>query len=195
MLASEEPADDRRLAAELRDFYRTTVSTDPGPLQLYRGILNKFEVEDFARYIAFLTRALGEDIASAGPSVEPARLREILGGLSALRVLDTVYEQCEKMVERMRRLNVLDITATGVMQQLLPLVDDTVRAPSKIILIPDRFGIPPLQLDLHIAVLRESRDVLAMIPVEVYRDLEARKTTLRAIEDAMAMRIEQEESA
>ncbi|QND62151.1 type III secretion system gatekeeper subunit SctW [Mesorhizobium huakuii] len=194
--ASEVAAGDQRLAAELRDLYRATVSGDPGPLRLYREILSKFGVEGFARHVAFLTRALGEDIASAGPSVEPARLWEILSGLSALRVLDTVHECCQKMVERIRRRpDTIDITATGVMRQLLPLVENTVPGPSKIIPIPERLGIPPVPLDLQIAVLRECRDLLAMIPVGVYRDLEARKTTLRAVEEAMDIRIEREESA
>ncbi|MER8982445.1 TyeA family type III secretion system gatekeeper subunit [Mesorhizobium sp. M0870] len=188
-------AGDQSVGAELHDFYRATLSSGPGPLRLYREILNKFGVEGFARHIAFLTRTLGQDIASAGPSVEPARLREILGGLSALRVLDTVHEFCEKMVDRIQRRSMIDITATGVMQQLLPLVEDAVPSPSKIIPIPERFGISAVQLDLHIAVLRESRNLLAMIPVGVYRDMEARKKTLRAVEAAMDLRIEQEESA
>lgn len=195
VVATEVAAGDQRLAAELRDFYRATVSSDPGPLRLYRDILSKFGVEGFARHVAFLTRALGEDIASAGPSVEPARLWEILSGLSALRVLDTVHECCQKMVERIRRRNIIDITATGVMWQLLPLLEDTVPGPSKIIPIPERLGIPLVHLDMQIAVLRDSRDLLAMIPVGVYRDLDARESTLRAIEEAMDIRIEQEESA
>ncbi|WP_353642804.1 type III secretion system gatekeeper subunit SctW [Mesorhizobium sp. WSM2239] len=193
--ASEEAAGDQMLAAELRDFYRATVSHDPGPLRLYREILSKSGVESFARHVAFLTRALGDDIASAGPSVEPARLWEILSGLSALRVLDTVHECCQKMVERIRRRNTIDITATGVMWQLLPLVEDAVPGPSKFISIPERLGIPPAHLAMQIAVLRDSRELLAMIPVGVYRDLEARELALRAIEEAMDIRIEQEESA
>lgn len=193
--ASEAAAGDQMLAAELRDFYRATVSSDPRPLRLYREILSKSGVESFARHVAFLTRALGEDIASAGPSVEPARLWEILSGLSALRVLDTVHECCQKMVERIRRRDIADITATGVMWQLLPLVEDTVPGPSKIILIPERLGIPPVHLDMQISVLRDTRNLLAMMPVGVYRDLEARESTLRAVEEAMDIRIEQEESA
>lgn len=193
--ASELAAGDQGLAAELRDFYRATVSSNPGPLRVYKEILRKSGVEGFAWHVAFLTRALGEDIASAGPSVEPARLCEILSGLSVLRVLDTVHESCKKMVERMRRRNIIDITAAGVMWQLLPLVEDTVPGPSKVIPIPERLGIPPIHLGLQIAVLRDSRNLLAMIPIGVYRDLEARESTLRAVEEAMDILIEQEESA
>ncbi|MER8791428.1 type III secretion system gatekeeper subunit SctW [Mesorhizobium sp. M0983] len=191
--ASELAAGDQGLAAELRDFYRAMVSSDPGPLQVYKEILRKSGVEGFAWHVAFLTRALGEDIASAGPSVEPTRLSEILSRLSALRVLDTVHECCEQMVERMRRRNIIDITAVGVMWQLLPLVEDSVPGPSKVIPIPERLGIPRAHLDLQIAVLRDSRNLLAMIPVGVYRDLEARESALRAVEEAMDIRIGQEE--
>ncbi|MES0139401.1 TyeA family type III secretion system gatekeeper subunit [Mesorhizobium sp. M0016] len=181
--------------AELHDCYRATVSCDPGLLRLYSEILNKFGTEGFSRHVAFLTRTLGQEIASASPSVEPARLREILGGLSALRGLDTVHECCEKMVNRIQRRSMIDITPAAVMRQLLPLVEDAVPSPSKIIAIPERFGISSVRLDLQIAVLRESRNLLAMIPVGAYRNLEARIKTLQAVEAAMDFRIEQEESA
>ncbi|NRP75102.1 hypothetical protein ILFOPFJJ_06025 [Ensifer psoraleae] len=195
MVAFEEAAGDKRRAAELSDSYRATISSNPGPVRLYRGILDRFGVEGFARHITFLTRALGEDIGSAGPSIEPARLREILRGLSALRVLNTVHECCGDMVERVARQSKIVMTATDVMQQLLPLVDDIVPHPSKIIPIPERLGIPAVELDLQISLLRESRKLLAMIPVGVYRDLEARRTMLEAVQQAMDIRIGQEESA
>ncbi|ULJ74456.1 type III secretion system gatekeeper subunit SctW [Rhizobium gallicum] len=195
IVASEEAAGDKKGAAELSDFYRATISNNPGPVRLYREILDRFGVEGFARHITFLTRGLGEDIGSAGPSIEPARLGEILGGLSALRVLDTVHECCVEMVERVGRQSKAVITATGIMQQLLPLVEDILPDPSKIIPIPERLGIPAVQLDLQISLLRESRKLLAMIPVGVYRDLEARRTALEAVQQAMDIRIGQEESA
>ncbi len=195
MVASEEARGDKKGAAELSDFYRATISSNPGPVQLYRGILERFGIGGFPRHINFLTRALGQDIGSAGPSIEPARLREILGGLSALRVLDTVHECCGEMVEWIGRQSKIVITATEVMQELLPLVEDIVPHPSKVIPIPERLGIPAVQLDVQISLLRESRKLLAMIPVGVYSDLEARRSTLEAVQQAMDIRIGQEESA
>ncbi|MDK1378217.1 MULTISPECIES: TyeA family type III secretion system gatekeeper subunit [unclassified Sinorhizobium] len=193
--ADEQACGDQQVAGELRNFCRATVSSASALGRLYKTIFKNLGAEGFAQRIAFLTRALGEDIRSAGPSVEPVQLHCILVGLTALRVLDSVHERCGEMIMRIRRQSQVDMTPTAVMQQLLPFVGDVLPGPSNVNFIPERLGISPDRLDVQIAVLRESRDLLALIPTCVYRDSETRTAALRAMQQAMDIRIEQEESA
>ncbi|MDK1492989.1 TyeA family type III secretion system gatekeeper subunit [Sinorhizobium sp. 7-81] len=186
---------DQQVAGELRNFCRAMVSSASALGRLYKGFFKNLSAEGFAQRIAFLTRTLGEDIRLAGPSVEPAQLHCILGGLKALRVLDSVHERCGEMIMRIRRQSQLDMTPAAVMQQLLPFVGDVVPGPSNVNPIPERLGISPDRLDVQIAVLRESRNLLSMIPPGVYRDLETRTAGLRAMQQAMDILIEKEESA
>ena len=193
--ALEISGGDRVAAGELRDLYRSTVFGKPGPSGLYRGIIDQFGVEGFADRMRFLTRAVGDDLVAEGPSVDPARLQELIRDLSTLRVLDTVHERCDQLTARLERQNQVKVETTDVMQSLLPLTEETVNGPSKIIAVPEKLGIPETRLDARITLLREARDVMALMPVAIYRDADARGAVLRAMQEAMDITIEQEEAA
>ena len=195
-IAADAAADgDRQGAAELRDYYRSTVFGAPSPAALYGEIVGKFGVEGFAQRVGFLTRALGDDLAAAGSSVEPARLRQILDGLSALRVLDTVHDRADQLAGRLQRVSQVTVTPTEVMRQLLPLTTEPVSGPSKINPIPGRLGVPATKLPAQIGLLRETRDIMAMLPPVLYRDMDARAAVLRGVQEAMDILIEREEAA
>jgi type III secretion protein W len=193
--ALEISAGDRDAANELRDLYRATVFDKAGPAGLYRGIIDQFGVEGFGDRLHFLTRAAGDDLASAGPSVDPAQLQQLIGELSTLRVLDTVHERCGVMVGRLDRQNQVKLEPTAVMQALLPLTEEPVNGPSKVLAVPEKLGIPQDHLEARINLLRESREVMGMVPVAIYRDPDARGSVLRAMQEAMDISIEQEDAA
>lgn len=194
--AAFELADgDRQEAAALRDLYRASVFATSGPAGLYRGIIEQFGVEGFADRLRFLTRATADDLAAEGPSVEPARLQQLLGDLSTLRVLDTVHDRCKLAVTRLSQQGQDGLTPTGMLQVLLPLTTDPMVGPNKLLAVPDGLGVPADQFEIRVGVLRESRDILAMVPVTVYRDGDVRAAVLRAAQEAMDLTIEQEENA
>jgi type III secretion protein W len=193
--ALEVAAGDRQAAGELRDLYRATMFGKPGPAGLYRGMIEQFGVEGFADRLRFLTRAAGDDLAAAGPSVDPVRLQELIGDLSALRVVDTAHERCTTLTGRLERQSGITLTSTAVLQALLPLTEEPVNGPSKVLALPQKLGMPATPIDATITLLRESREVMAMMPVAVYRDQDARGAVLRAMQEAMDITIEQEEGA
>jgi type III secretion protein W len=193
-VAAFEASDgDREEAQRLRDLYRDTVFNSTGPAAVYGGILNQFGTEDFPGRVKFLMRALGDDLRSAGPSVDPTRLHELTSQLSELHVLETVHERCGQLADRLRRLNGVDLSVTGVMRELMPLSVDVVSGPSKLLALPGRLGIPDSQIEVGIALLRETRDVMALMPPGIYRDLDARSSVLRGIQEALDVLIQREE--
>jgi type III secretion protein W len=183
----------REAAADLRERYRETVFSEPGPSGLYRGIIAKFGAEGFPSHIRFLSRAVGDDLGAAGPSVEPARLHELVRDLSALRVLDTVHERCAQLAERVARQAGAVVTVTEIMRQLLPLTEEVVAGPSKLIGLPAQVGIPEDRIEAQIAFLREAREIVAMLPPGLFRDVDARFAVLRAAQEALDVLIEREE--
>jgi type III secretion protein W len=183
----------REAAAGLRELYRQTVFSEPGPSGLYRGIIAKYGAEDFASHIRFLSRAVGDDLGAAGPSVEPARLHELVRDLSALRVLDTVHERCAQLAERVARQAGAVVTVTEIMRRLLPLTEEAVAGPSKLIGVPAEVGIPDNRIEAQIAFLREAREIVATLPPGLFRDVDARFAVLRAAQEALDMLIEREE--
>jgi type III secretion protein W len=190
----EVAAGDRAAAGELRDLYRATVFGVPGPAGLYRGIISQFGIDGFADRIRFLTRAAGDDLAAAGPSVDPVRLQELIRDLSALRVLDTVHERCGTLAARLERQNGVTVTPTDLLQHLLPLTEETVSGPSKPLGLPERLGLPASPPEAGIMLLREAREVMGMMPVAIYRDMDARAAVLRGMQEAMDIMIEREEA-
>jgi type III secretion protein W len=191
--AFEVAEGDRAAAAELRDSYRAAVFGKPGPSGIYKGIIDRVGIEGFPAQVKFLTRALGDDLGAAGPSVERPQLRELLENLYALRTLDTVHERCGELAGRVKRLCGTELAPTTVMQRLLPLTEETVSGPSKIKGIPEQVGVPARRLDAQILFLREAQGIMAMMPPAVYRDLDARFSVLGGIQEAMDLVIEREE--
>ncbi|MEJ0017904.1 MAG: type III secretion system gatekeeper subunit SctW [Acetobacteraceae bacterium] len=191
--AFEIAAGDKAAAGELRDLYRATVFGKPGPAGLYRGMIGQFGVEGFTDRLRFLTHAAGDDLAAEGPSVDPARLQELIRDLSTLRVLDTVHERCTELANRLDRQNQVRLAPTDVLQALLPLTEETVNGPSKILAVPEKLDIPASRLDAQITLLREAREVMTIMPVAIYRDMDARAALLRGMQEAMDITIEREE--
>lgn len=188
-------AGDRAAASELRDLYRQTVFAQPGPAAVYRGILTQFGLDGFADRVRFLTRAAGDDLAAAGPSVAPARLQQLIQDLSALRILDTVHDRCLELVGRLQRQNQIQLAPANVLQALLPLTEESVSGPAKILPLPEKLGVPPARLDASITLIRESRELLGMMPVQVFRDMDARSAVMRGMQEAMDILTEREENA
>jgi type III secretion protein W len=192
--AFETAEGDRAAAAKLRDAYRETVFARPGPAAVYKSILDRAGMEGFAEQLKFLTRALGDELLAAGPSVEKPQLRELLQDLSALRALDTVHERCKEMARRVGRIGGVAPQPTAIMQKLLPLTEEAISGGSRFKAIPEQVGVPRDRLDAQILFLREARDVMAMMPVSVYRDLDARLSALNGVQMAMDDLIEREET-
>lgn len=192
--AMEAADGDRNAAAELRDSYREAVFGRPGPAGVYKGILDRFGTEGFAGRIGFLTRAAGDELAAAGPSVPPTRLRELLADLSALRMLDTAHERASVLSRRVGQVAGVEIATVEVMRRLLPFTEDAVGGAAKLLAVPEQCGVPAARLDAQILFIRETRDLLALMPAGIFRDMDARFSVLAGAQEAMDRLIEREEA-
>jgi type III secretion protein W len=192
-VAFELAQHDREAAGELRSLYREVVLGNPTPAGIYRAILQRYGSEDFSDRLRFLSRAIGDDLAAAGPSIPPAQLREVLDGLSSLRVLDTAHDRCGLLSQRIGRLSGVTPPVTDVMRALLPLTEQTTYGPGTVSSIPSQLGIPESRLDARILLMGEARAVMALLPTGIYRDQDSRFAVLRSLQEAMDTLIEREE--
>ncbi|MBL6080027.1 type III secretion system gatekeeper subunit SctW [Belnapia sp. T18] len=192
--AFEFSAGDQKAASALRSLYRDTVFSAASPAGVYGSILKQFGVEGFTDRLRFLTRAVGNDLASAGPSIAPARLREVLDELSTLHVLSTVHDRCREMGRRLGKLHIGTPTPTAIMEHLLPVATDPAPNPARLVSMPLQLGIPPDRADAQIVFMREAREVLALMPVSVFRDGEARFAVLGGMQQALDTLAEREDA-
>lgn len=185
---------DRAAAQELRDFYRGKVFKNPGPYGLLKSILDQYGLDELPERIRFLTKAVGDDMSAASPSIEASELQSLLNDLTTLRVLDTVRERCDDLTKRMARVNKVVFTSTEALRNMLPMIEDAAPSANSALSVLDRLGFPSRRLDARISFLREGREVMASMPTNVYRDLDARARALKGFQDAMETLIQKEES-
>lgn len=93
-------AGDEGEVQQLRDFYRSSVLDHQSVRQSYANIVERYGDGDIGERIAFLLKAVGEDLQSKGPSVAPAELQTILGEVRQLEILATVRERVIEVLER-----------------------------------------------------------------------------------------------
>jgi type III secretion protein W len=93
-------ADSHGEVQQLRDFYRQSVLDHQSIRQSYANIVERYGDGDIGERIAFLLKAVGEDLQSKGPSVAPAELQTILGEVRQLEILATVREGVIEALER-----------------------------------------------------------------------------------------------
>jgi len=185
---------DKQAAHDLRELYREVVLGGQSPASIYRTIIQRLGVDDFAERLQFLSRAIGDDLAAAGPSIPPVQLREILAGLSGLRILDTAHDRCTLLAQRIGRLSGTTPGTMDVMRSLLPLTEQTTFGPGTVDGISGQLGIPDTRLDVRILLMNETRAVMALLPTGVYRDQDTRFAVLRGLQEAMDRLIEREEA-
>lgn len=193
--ARDAAGGDPAMAARLRHAYREAVGDSRGLAATYQRILADAGVEGFGERLRFLTRAAGDDLASAGPSVEPSRLGELIEDLSTLRIVATAHERAELAARRLSRLLPQGAPApTAIVKSLLPMLSDGPGAERHANALPGALGIPSARLDAAIVATREGREVLAMLPVAVFATDEVRQAAMAGMRAALETLIAREDA-
>jgi type III secretion protein W len=180
---------------ELRDFYRETVLGYDGLKQTFASITEKYGDQDIGHSLAFLIRAIGDDLAAQGPSVEPARLKQILDDVYQLEALATLRERCATLVSRLdNRFGVKEgVGADEVMRELLELTGQSWLHGEQFSQIGVRLGMDDIEGEIYF--LRELKEIVRALPLKVHADDESRDRMLTAAQEALDAAIETEENA
>ena len=88
---------------DLRDLYRSEVIGFTKPQDCFRSLLANRGPGGLADAISFLISGCGADLASSGPSIDPAALGRILTDLGCVQSLQTMLEQFSQLAARMGR--------------------------------------------------------------------------------------------
>jgi type III secretion protein W len=192
--AKEASGGDPSQASQLRHAYKDAVGEARGPAAVYKRIMNDAGVEGFQERLRFLTRAAGDDLSAAGPSLEPARLAELIEDLSTLRIVATAHDRAEMAARRIERLMPGGGSGpTQIIEGLLPMLTDGPGAERHATGLPGKLGIPGDRLDVAILATREGREVLAQLPVQVFASDEVRQAALAGLRSAAEQLIMREE--
>lgn len=182
---------------ELRDSYRNTVLKYEGFHETYFSLVNHYGLERLPQAVDFLIEAVGNDLASQGPSIAAPALQLILNDLYQVEVLGNIHRNCRSLLERMtiRFDTDIGISAHRLMDLILALKSDNWPKPEQVNAIVTESGIKGIEA--QICFTRELKELVADIPFKVYGDIRKRDQvldTLQTVQDQLIAREEQETS-
>lgn len=180
---------------DFRDFYRQTVLGRESLGATYAAILENYGTEDFPATLAFLIKAVGDDLAATRSSIDPTELKLLVDDLSELENLNTIHENSG---ETLRRINgrfglAAGKKATDLMKGLLPIMNESWADSNKVARLAPELGIRS-NLEAEIYFLREVTEIVRRIPVKVFATPENRDNLLLASQQALDEAIEREEN-
>ena len=177
----------------LRETYRDTVVGYKGLKHVYDNLLGRFGGKDIRVHADFLIKAAGDDLASQGPSLRGAALKDVIDDLYHLETLVTLHSGCEVSLEHMRQISSSfdSVNAGMMMSRVLALASED---------WPDAQSLSSMAHDLRAAtpheeinLLREVRHLVERLPEKIYVDGENRARLIDVIKQAQDDAVAREE--
>ncbi|MBW2067606.1 MAG: type III secretion system gatekeeper subunit SctW [Deltaproteobacteria bacterium] len=179
--------------SELRDFYRSTVLKYEGLTKTFESILENFPDKNFLEAVNFLIKAVGSDLHSKGPSIEPSELKIILDDLYHIESLGNLYRKCDDLLNRTVKGFGLKLKTTSkdIVGHILKLKDASWLTSSQIEELPSKLGIKNLSAQIYF--LQGLRETVRLMPMKLFSDNNLRLNMLDRMQEAIDALIEREE--
>ncbi len=176
----------------LRDFYRETVLAFDDVAVAHERILGRYGAAHFELAAEFLIHAVGEDLSSEGPSVDPRKLKATVDNLYAVQVARNVHNQLEDLIARVSEgFGVApQVAASDLLSELLPLKDQRWVDASKVEAIANRLGTQAIEPRIYF--LQGIGSLIGSLPEKVFHSLEDRERLRTAVQQAVDRAIDQE---
>lgn len=179
--------------AQFQAAYRDVVLGDASLAGTLKIALERFGDKDFSAGLSNLVQALGQDLASARPSRDPARLQSLAQDLYHLSVASTVLDASRKLHASVSaQYGVLHGTPAALMQDLVAISAEKWVAGSRFTALAQRFGATGVEAQIHF--LAGVKQLLRDMPERVFLDLDQRQTVFQAAQDALDMAIDREDA-
>ncbi len=176
----------------LRDFYRETILAFEDVTEAHSSILARYGESNFDAAAEFLIHAVGDDLSSAGPSMEPRQLKATMDNLYMVQVARNVHVQLDGLFQKMAdEFNLTPSTSSSqILSELLPLKDQRWVDGNKIDAITNRLGA--LSHEPKIYFLRELGGIVRDLPEKIYQSGDARDRLRDAIQESLDRAIDLE---
>lgn len=177
---------------ELRDFYRDNILEYDGLKSLQASLVERTG-GDLSKMISFLMEALGTDLNSGKPSMEPVQLKKIVDDIYNLEVLSNCKGMMEGVSSTMERLFSVHLAMSPVelAESLLKLKEQKWIVTSNVEDVVKKCGLR--NIEEQICFLREFLEVARSLPFKVFAEGEDRGKLLDVIQETMDSVIEEEE--
>lgn len=183
---------------ELRQLYRDITGNPREHNVLFSELASRYSFERLRIVLAFLLKALGYDLKSKGPSIDPAELIRLLTDCRNLQSILWVYlffKQRMKAIKRQHERKGLkqseSLTFEILAKEFIRLVEERYPSVLKVLRQTETLN---LEDPAKIIILSQWRDAIRQLSPRIYKSLKHRQDLLLVILEALEELEEEEES-
>lgn len=182
------------LGAELQAFARDELPNFQSLGEVYQNLVGGHSENDFLKSADLMIQKLGGDLHAQGGSVEPAQLKSTLDSLYHLELARNTYMAFSNLTTRMNT-SFRQTWADGahrLMKEFLPLKEQRWLDGGKVRSTVDRLQLSSTESRIYFC--RELYSLFGNMPDKAYPDHDARLRVTGAIQEALDVAINEEES-
>jgi len=180
---------------DLRGTYRSVVADFASPREAMTALRARFGDDKLDNGVDFLMTVLGNELASAGPSVEKSRLKALTGDLAVVRVLGIAHTRCAAVLDRLDKKHgaASRMGSEQLLDSVLAARDNQYVGSLDFQRVAQQAGTPDTERE--VLFLQDLLQGLRDLPDLFYESHEARRRVQGALQNALddAVRREEEE--
>ncbi|MDR2891985.1 MAG: type III secretion system gatekeeper subunit SctW [Deltaproteobacteria bacterium] len=178
---------------DLRGTYRSVVLDAASPREILSDLRARFGDAKLNTGLDFLMTTLGNELSSAGPSVEKSQLKALTGDLSVVRVLGLAHNFCVTLLERLDTAHGVQsrIGSEQMLDALLAARDNQYVGSRDFQSIVRQAGTPDTERE--VLFLQDMLQGLRNLPDLFYEGHDARQRLQSALQNALDDAVSREE--
>ncbi len=179
---------------QLRDLYRDVV-LDYGTVQeAYTKVVAQYEDRKFPEAVNFLLKSLSADLGASTHSISKVRLKQIMDDMYQLKSLNSMYDECQALLDRVRHRYVAVPESVGthdLMKELLTAQDRGWQGEGVFTALPGKLGISGSEPGIYF--LQGFKEVVRLVPLKVFNsDPVKRERLLQSVQQSLDTLIDNE---
>lgn len=179
----------------LRGLYRQAVCDFAEVNALFDHILEKYGLEKFDEAMDFMVRTLSSDLSSDVPSMEKSHLESVNANLGLVRLVQSAYAQCDKVMNRWRDVHGVEncpLDSRALLGKILDLRKENFLGAPHI----ERIAVTanPPDIEREVLFLQELLQMTRSLPPQLFDGSTGRMKVLDAVQDAVDGSIEREDA-
>ena len=180
--------------SKLRDLYHDITGNPRDPIALFLELGDRFNYKEMRKVLAYLFHALGTDLKSTGPSIQPGLLHTLLTEVRNLQAglgILHFFRNRMRLVAFLFERNSLEMPALlnfeNMSRQFVMLLQERYPAADRVLQLASKLGIDKQTL-AEIIVFSQMRDAIREIALyHFYRSIQHRDELYKAILDALGL--------
>lgn len=199
-VAREFAEEGKRTPTDLRQMYREVTGQAKPPQMLFNELYEHFTYQQIEQVINFLFHALGRDLKSKGPSIEPGELYRLIDETKTLQAILGVYRFFESRMNLIHHqfdlygINwPIKLTFEFLAKQFMDLINQRYLSLEKALIFSKLLGLEQTLL-AQIVILMQMRDGLRNTAPKLYKSKKNRQEILDNLMEFLEELEEKEEN-